>query len=130
MISRQKAIELRKLIVEGSKSLTDEDALKGIELFPKWTIKSYEKGDRVRYEDALYKCLQNHEAQETWNPKDAVSLWTRVDDPSIEYPEWVQPESTNPYMKGDKVSYQGKHYISLIDNNVWSPVTYGWEEVL
>lgn len=129
MISRQKAIELRKLIVEGSKSLTDEDALKGIELFPKWTPKAYEKGERVRYEDVLYKCIQAHGKNETWNPKDAVSLWTRVDDPSVEYPEWVQPESTNPYMKGDKVSHNGKHWVSDIDSNVWEPSVYGWTEI-
>ena len=130
MITREKARQLRKLIEQMSINLTDEEALEGIELFPVWNeSKSYSVGDRVRYEDTLYKCLMAHDAQETWNPKDAVSLWARVDDPSIEYPEWVQPESTNPYMKGDKVSYQGKHWESTIDNNVWAPGVYGWIEI-
>lgn len=33
-------------------------------------------------------------------------------------------------MTGDIVSYEGVLYISLIDNNVWSPVAYpaGWKE--
>lgn len=46
------------------------------------------------------------------------------------YWEWKQPDSTNPYMKGDKVTYNGKTYESVIDNNVWSPDTYpaGWKE--
>jgi len=30
---------------------------------------------------------------------------------------------------GDKVTFEGGHYISLIDANVWSPAVYpqGWE---
>lgn len=44
-------------------------------------------------------------------------------------PEWEQPDSTNPYKKGDKVTYQGKTWISTVDNNVWAPGTYGWSEV-
>jgi hypothetical protein len=44
-------------------------------------------------------------------------------------PEWEQPDSTNPYMAGDKVTYNGKTYESIIDNNVWSPVEYGWKEI-
>ena len=45
--------------------------------------------------------------------------------------DWEQPDSTNPYMKGDKVKYNGKIYESVIDNNVWSPEAYpqGWKEV-
>ena len=45
--------------------------------------------------------------------------------------EWVQPDSTNPYMKGDKVIFNGQIYASVIDNNVWSPSAYpaGWEAV-
>lgn len=33
------------------------------------------------------------------------------------------------YMIGDKVTFEGTHYVSLIDNNVWSPADLpsGWE---
>ena len=41
---------------------------------------------------------------------------------------WEQPESTNPYMKGDKVTHAGRTWVSTIDNNVWEPGVYGWEE--
>jgi hypothetical protein len=46
-------------------------------------------------------------------------------------PEFVQPDSTNPYMKGDMVRWNGEVYKSLIDNNVWSPYGYpsGWQIV-
>lgn len=128
MITLEKARALRKLIEQMAEKLTDTEALDGIELFPLWkTGKAYITGERVRYEDTLYKCLQSHTSQEAWTPKDAVSLWARVDDPSIEFPEWVQPTgSTDAYMKGDKVTYNEKHYISDIDNNVWAPDVYGW----
>lgn len=48
-----------------------------------------------------------------------------------EWPEFVQPANqTDAYQKGDKVTFNGKHYISLIDNNTWSPTDYpaGWQE--
>lgn len=49
-------------------------------------------------------------------------------------PVWEQPDSTNPYMKGDKVHYPTADddiYESVVDNNVRSPVDYpdGWKIV-
>lgn len=41
--------------------------------------------------------------------------------------EWVQPESTNAYMRGDKVTHGGQTWVSTCDNNVWEPGVYGWE---
>lgn len=132
MITRQKARTLRRHIEQASASLPDIDALDAVELFPNWSGEShdYAVGDRVRYSDTLYKCLQAHQSQSTWNPADAPSLWARVDDPTIEWPEWVQPVgSTDAYMAGDKVSHNNKHWISDVDNNVWEPGVYGWTEV-
>lgn len=128
MITLEKARALRKLIEQMAEKLTDTEALEGVELFPLWkTEKTYQTGDRVRYEDTLYKCLQPHTSQETWTPTDAPSLWARVDDPHEEFPEWVQPTgSTDAYMKGDKVTYKEQHYVSDVDNNVWAPDVYGW----
>ena len=131
MITREKAYMLRAMIEKASMSLDDTDALEAVELFPNWSESvEYEAGDRVRYDGILYKCLQAHTAQSTWNPIDAVSLWTKVliPDPEV-IPEWVQPESTNPYMKGDKVTHNGKTWESNIDNNVWEPSVYGWSEL-
>ena len=129
MIVKEKARLLRRLIERTATTLPDTDALTAPELFPKWTIKAYEVGDRVRYNDTLYKCLQAHTAQETWTPDVSPSLWVRVDDPHIEWPEWVQPQgSTDAYMKGDKVSHNDKHWISDVDGNVWEPGVYGWTE--
>ena len=130
MIELYKARTLRTLIEKAAKSLSDADAYGGAELFPRWSSEAvYSTGDRVCYESTLYKCLQDHTAQPAWNPADAVSLWVRVDDPSIEWPEWIQPVgAADAYPKGAKVSYAGKHWISDVDNNVWAPGTYGWSE--
>ena len=130
MITREKALALRKLIEKLSADLPDEEAYTAPELFPMWTLKDYQTGDRVQYQGLLYKCLQSHTSQPDWPPETAVSLWVRVDDPSIEYPEWRQPTGAHDaYAKGDKVSHNEKHWISDVDANVWEPGVYGWSEV-
>ena len=48
------------------------------------------------------------------------------------YPEFVQPMAGDPlYMTGNKVTFNGKAYESLINNNSWSPTAYprGWKEI-
>lgn len=127
----ERARQLRAVIESLAETLDDESAAESVELFPIWAADTdYAVGDRRRYEGLLYKCLQAHTSQETWNPADAPSLWAKVlvPDPEV-IPEWEQPESTNPYMKGDKVRHNGKIWESNIDNNVWEPGVYGWDEV-
>ena len=78
----------------------------------------------------LYVCLQAHTSQEDWTPDSATGLFKAVGITEEGYPEWSQPVGTSDaYMTGDIVSYEGVLYISTIDNNVWSPVAYpaGWE---
>lgn len=112
-----------------TKTLSDEEALTVAVIFPEWSADSadsvnYKKDDRVRYGDTLYKCLQGHTSQDSWTPDAAPSLWARVDDPTIEWPEWVQPTgSTDAYPKGAKVTHNGKKWISDLDANVWEPGT-------
>ena len=131
MITRTHAHKLRAMIVKAAVSLDDTDALTAVELFPKWSDNlEYSVNDRVRYGDTLYKCLQAHTSQSTWTPPDSPSLWVRVDDPSHEFPEWVQPTgATDAYAKGAKVSHNERHWISEIDANVYEPGVYGWYEV-
>lgn len=132
MISIAKARLLRRLIELASASLSDKDALDGVELFPHWADdKDYVTGDRVSYGGTLYKCLLDHTAQPSWTPDVSPSLWVRVDDPSVEWPEWIQPVgSTDAYAKGAKVSHNSKHWISDVDGNVWIPGVYGWTEAV
>lgn len=129
----EKAVQLRKVIEQLADNLTDTEAVANSELFPKWQAgESYAVGTKVQYNGTLYKCLQAHDSQVDWIPVDATSLWAKVLIPNPDViPEWEQPDSTNPYMKGDKVTFNGKTYESLIDNNVWSPDDYpaGWKEM-
>lgn len=127
------AKKLRPLIEQAAQSFTDETALEAVSLFPSWQSGiDYTVGQRVRYNGVLYSVLQAHTSQDTWQPDVAVSLFAKVliPDPDT-VPEWEQPGSTNPYMKGDKVLFEGTVYESLIDNNVWSPTAYpaGWKAV-
>ena len=128
----ERARQLRKRVESLAETLDDDNALKSVELFPNWKADmQYNIGDRVRYDNVLYRCLIAHISQAGWIPTDAASLWARVliPDPEV-IPDWVQPESTNPYMKGDKVRHIGKVWVSDIDNNVWEPSVYGWSELI
>lgn len=130
---------LRQIIqfaVKGARQIVnDEEALE-----IKFLYKEFDKqigreltiGEYIQYNDVLYKVLQAHIAQENWTPDAAPSLFAQVlTDPTGAPKEWVQPDSTNAYMTGDKVIFEGVVYESVIDNNVWSPAAYpaGWQVV-
>lgn len=127
----EKARALREIMKKAAAYLDDEDAVEAVELFPVWQAGvAYTADQRVRFEGILYRCLQAHTSQSDWTPTAAVSLWAKVLVPTDEIPVWEQPESTNPYMAGDKVHYptfSDPIYVSTIDNNVWAPNVYGWE---
>lgn len=100
-------------------------------LFDEWSANgvAYVKGDIRQHDGLLYRCIQAHTSQSDWTPSAAVSLWTRIADPTQEWPEWIQPAGAHDaYAKGAKVSHNGKHYVSTADANVWEPGVYGWEE--
>lgn len=129
---RSEALQYRKHIETAAQSLSDESALEVVSLYPVWDGNgvNYVTGLKLRYEDVLYKVLQDHTSQPDWTPIAAPSLFAKVliEDPDI-VPAWEQPDSTNPYMSGDKVTHNGKTWISDVDNNVWEPGVYGWSEV-
>lgn len=110
---------------------TDEMSLQVPNLYPTWKVGvDYAVGDRILYNDTLYKVLLAHTSQEAWVPTDAPSLFAKVLIPDENVvPAWEQPDSTNPYMVGDKVTHNGGTWVSVVDNNVWEPGTYGWNEV-
>lgn len=112
--------------------LTDKQAASAPFLFNEWDpngVSYTAEVSKVTYNDLLYKCLQSHVSQASWNPADAVSLWVRIDDPAIEWPEWRQPAGAHDaYPIGAKVSHNDKHWVSNTDNNVWEPGVFGWDE--
>lgn len=133
MTPQEKARALRPLIEKAAVSLSDADALEGVELFPVWAAGiDYPAETRVRYGDKLYRCVQAHTSQDGWEPPEVPALWTEVARPG-EIPVWRQPSGVqDAYNTGDLVHYpdaDGPVYRSIVDNNVWEPGVYGWEVV-
>lgn len=135
MTYQEKARALRPYVVKASASLSDEDALEAVELFPSWMADTgYAADQRVRYGGKLYRCVQAHTSQAGWEPDKTPALWTEVAKPG-EIPVWRQPTGAqDAYSKGDRVHYpdaDGPVYESTIDGNVWSPEAYpaGWKEI-
>lgn len=134
-VEAEDAPALREALDNMLVNIPDEEVEPVMILFPLWKEDTvYEVGTRVRYGDNVYKVLQAHTSQADWTPDVAVSLFAALlvvktpEGEQVEIPDWVQPDSTNPYMIGDKVRYEGVVYESLIDNNIWTPVEYpvGW----
>lgn len=134
----EKAIEklkaMRRQVEINAADNTDAQALEVSALYADWeTLEegySLVVGDRVTYHDVLYNVITAHNVQSTWNPVDSPSLFAKmlIPDPEV-IPEWEQPDSTNPYSKGDRVTHNEKTWESLVDNNVWEPGTLGTESL-
>lgn len=133
MRPQEKARHLRPLLEKAAISLDDTDALEAVEFFPLWKADTaYTLGERIRYDEKLYRCEQAHTSQTGWEPPNVQALWTEVAKPG-EIPVWRQPTGAqDSYMTGDKVHYPDKDspvYISTMDYNTYAPDVYGWELV-
>ena len=75
---------VRLVIAKTINSITidDETALRMVAYYPDWTVgTAYAAGDKVVYNGYLYKVLQAHTAQDTWQPGAGTeSLYTRIDE--------------------------------------------------
>lgn len=129
-MTRAEAEAIVAALVKLRESATDEQALSVPVLYPAWRSGvAYVTGQRVLHNAVLYKVLQDHTSQDDWTPDAASSLFAQVLIPDENViPEWVQPDSTNAYAKGDKVTHNGKTWVSDYDNNVWEPGVFGWTE--
>lgn len=130
-MTRDEAKQFRQLLEKSAENLTDEEILQVPAFVEHWkTNTAYEVGKRVNYNGIIYKCLTTHTSQDNWTPDAAPSLWAKVLIPDTEViPKWDQPDSTNGYEIGDKVTHNGVTWESTVDNNVWEPGVYGWEEI-
>ena len=131
MMTREEAKKFIESFITLRDLASDEVSIQVPNLYPAWRPEvEYKVGNRVLYNDVLYKVLQDHTSQEEWTPEAAPSVFAKVLIPDENIiPEWEQPDSTNPYMTGDKVMYEGQTWVSIADNNVWVPGAYGWELV-
>lgn len=94
------------------------------------TGETLQVGTIRRYDGKLYACIQGHTTQGDWLPSSVPALFKRAFFKEEAIPAWVQPiGASDAYNVGDKVSFEGVNYESLIDANVWSPSAYpsGWK---
>lgn len=126
--ARLKAQQLAIKPIIAEETLTIDEILEVAPLFPAYEIgKIYKVGDIFTYNRSLFEVVQEHTSQEGWRPDIETSLY-KNHTPKGEIEEWRQPLGAHDaYMTGDRVLFNGEVYISKIDNNVWSPDTYGWE---
>ena len=92
---------------------------------------AYMAGDTVTHEG---KTWISTVTPNTWEP--GVSGWREkagTDEDGNEVPaDWIQPTGTHDaYHTGDRVTFEGEVWESVIDNNTWSPTDYpqGWERI-
>lgn len=104
--------KLKQLLQEQVTQQTDEEALDNIELFPTWISKigvQVNQGERLYFDDKLYKVLQTHTPQDDWRPDATASLYVQVvadDSGTIDNP--------TPFEIGMEL-VEGKYYT---ENNV------------
>ena len=73
--------KIKQLLQEQVSQQTDEEALENIELFPTWQSKigvQVNQGERLYYDDKLFKVLQTHTPQDDWRPDTTASLYVQV----------------------------------------------------
>ena len=109
----------------------DATALRMMAYYPDWTVgTAYAAGDRVVYNGDLYKVLQAHTSQGTWQPGTGTeSLYTRIDE---------QHDGTKydpiPY-SGNMALEAGKYYIQygktyLCNRDTGNPVYHALAELV
>lgn len=105
-MTRTHLLKLRELILKASASLSDTDALDGIELFEPWAVGiEYPADKRLRYSGVLYKVKQAHTSQADWTPDIATSLYEEVAEPG----QGDTPDNPIPYNNNMKL-VEGKYY--------------------
>lgn len=101
--------EVSRMIIAAqinSLEVDDGTALRMVSYYPEWEVgKSYEEGFKVQHGGLLYRCLQAHGAQETWEPDTAQSLWEQI----CEEHEGTK-EDPIPYV-GNMALEEGKYYV-------------------
>ena len=104
-------------------NLTDDQLLAVSDTLPSWHIGvDYSPGMVVRFDGALWRCVQAHLSQEGWEPDTAASLWSEISYNADGVEEWREPTGAhNAYNVGDRVAHNGHIWESLVNANVWEP---------
>lgn len=117
--------KLKQLLQAQVIEQTDEEALNNIELFPTWISKigvQVNQGDRLYFDDRLFKVLQTHTPQEQWRPDSTASLYVQVvadDSGTIDNP--IAFELNMELVEGKYYTEAGVKYrcIRSLAQSVW-----------
>ena len=115
-ITSQRAAKLRPVIEAAATSLSDGEAAKAVELFPKWEYPhDYVVGDRVNdiSTNNLYKCVQAHTSQALWEPAATPALWVVID-----VTHAGTQDDPIPASRGMEYEY-GKYYLDNEDGKTY-----------
>lgn len=116
--------DLYPMFEEGISVLNEADSVDGIP----YRCKDFNDENEL----VLWEAVLSHTTALEWPPKDVPALFKRVTLDG-EIPVWVQPlGSFDSYQTGDKVHFPSDTdpiYESVVDNNVWQPLVYGWQLV-
>ena len=127
----EKAYKMRPIIEVAMASLEDKVASQAVELSP--TLKQdsslIKSGTRINWNGVLKRAAVDLWDTAENNPDNAPTLWE-----DILYKDGIRiiPETITAgtaFAKNELGWWEDKIYISLLDNNVWTPTTYaaGWQ---
>lgn len=130
----EQARQLRKQWQQLLQANDDTTIIDCEDLVDNWQIdNAYAVNDICRYEGQVYRCVQAHTSQTDWQPSQTPALWAIKHTKNKDNPKpFVQPTGAHDaYMKDEVVLYNDRVYISIVDNNVYSPDAYaqGWNLV-
>lgn len=113
-----------------NETLDDTTISEHSDIFPKWDENwTGKKGSIIFDNGLLYRSIHDIGTGQNVKPSDNPSMWTPIGNPNDEFSKWSQPLGAHDaYSKKDKVSHNNKKWISAVDNNVWEPGVYGWNE--
>ena len=110
----EQAQAIRNSMDKVTATLTDADAVAVAELFLPWEAGvDYAVGDRRRFSDALYKCVQAHTSQAGWEPPNAPALWVVID---AEHAGTI--DDPIPAARGMEYTY-GLYYLDTEDGKLY-----------
>lgn len=125
-ITQEELINLHDAVLESLNNLSENKIYKAYILYNEWKRnQNYEVNQIVRFENDLYKILNNHVSNIF--PSQDTKNYRKIERPNNLIETWDQEKI--PYKKGDRVKIGEYVYESLINDNIWSPISFpaGWE---
>lgn len=125
--------EVSRLVIAKQVNALDVDdktALRMKEFYPEWNAGvSCTVGFKVQRKGRLWKCLQAHTSQTGWEPENAASLWTEINETHAGTEEDPIPYNGNMALEIGKY-YMQNHEIYICIRNTEIPVYHAMTELI